>query len=118
MRSTREFFTELSAIVIDDLHTESLSLLLQVPSNAAHSQNSQSLALGIVAKACRWLTSPLSFSESVHASIEVAKGAKNEEHIHIGSGVIHGRRHIRDEERGVTGTACVDIYLVVASACP
>lgn len=52
----------------------------------------------------------------MHASIEVAKGAKNEEHVYVGGSVIHGRGNVRDEQRRISGTASVYIYLVIASA--
>jgi hypothetical protein len=114
LRPPRKLLTELSAIVINDLHSKSLGLLLQVTPNATHSQNSQSLTLGIVTKG--WPASPLAFSKRVHASIEVSKRTENKEHVHIGRSVIHCGGDVRDEERGVTSTAGVDIYLVVASA--
>lgn len=102
--------------MVNNPHPKRLGLLLQIPANAAHSQDTQNLALGVMAEHGRRLAAPLALAEGENARVEVAQGPDDQEHIDIGGGVVDSRGGVGDEDWGFAETAGVDIYLVIAGA--
>lgn len=111
--SSSQVLTQLPTVVVDDLHAKRLGLLLEIPSNTTHAQNTQDFALGIVSEnGCR-LTAPLALAQGLHTGVEVTQSPDNQEHVHVGCCVVHGCGDVGNANWGVTGTAGVDIHLVI-----
>lgn len=103
--------------MVDNLHAERLGLALQVAPDAAHAQDPQRLAPRVVAQRGRRLAAPLALTQGRHARVEVAQGAEDQEHVHVGGGVVGGRGDVGDAQRRVARAAGVDVDLVVAGSC-
>lgn len=102
--------------MVDDLHPERLGLPLQVASDAAHAQDPQDLAFGVVAQRGRGLAAPFALAKGEHGGVEVAQGADDQEHVHIGGGIVHGGGDVGDPDWGFSGAAGVDVDLVIAGS--
>lgn len=114
LSSTRELLAQLTAIVINDLHTEGLGFLLQVTANATHAQDSYGLSLGIMPKTHP--TTPLPLTQTMHTSIEVPQSTENKEHVHVRGRIVHGSGDIGDANWRVACTAIVDIDLIITGS--
>jgi hypothetical protein len=114
-RTPRQLLAQLPTIVIDDLHPEGLRLLLQIAPDATHPQDSQYFALGIMAQRRRFrLAPPLPLAEGEHARVEVAHGAQDQEHIHVGRGIVDGGGHVGDTDGRIALATSVHIDLIVS----
>lgn len=102
--------------MVDNLHTKRLRLLLQIPSNTSHSQHTEDFALWIMSQSGRRLATPFPFAEGLHARIEVAQGADDQEHVYVGGGVVDGGGDIGDADGGLAEGAGVNVDLVVSGA--
>ena len=95
-------------------HPKCLHFLLQVPADAAHAQDPEGFAFGVVAEGWWGISAPGIGAESDHGGIEGAEGAEDEEHGCVGCGVVDGGGDIGDMD-GV-GCAGGDVDLVVTGA--
>lgn len=93
-------------------HPKRFSFNLKVSPDASHAEYAEDLSLGIVAQGWARDAAPISGAQGDHASVEVAQGAENQEHICVGGGIIDGRRGVGDAD-GVLG-AGVHVDLVVS----
>lgn len=95
-------------------HPKRLRLLLQVPSDAAHAQDPQHLALRIVAQRRIDVALPLAGAHGEHGAVEAAQGAQDQEYVVVGGCVVDGRGCVGDAD--IVRRAGVDVDLVVAGA--
>lgn len=90
LRSTRKLLAQLRAVVVLHRHSERLSLDLEITSDAAHTEDTEDLALGVVAEGWVGVTLPGAGAQGDHAGVEVAQGAKDQEHVCVGGGIVDG----------------------------
>lgn len=102
--------------MIDDLHSESLGLLLQVPSNSTHPQHTEDFPFGIMAQNRSRLAAPFPFAEGKHAGIEIPERTDDQEHVYVCGGIVDGCWDVGNAHGRRLETAGVDVYLVVAGA--
>lgn len=101
--------------MVPDLHAECACLPCNVPPDPAHTENSQNLALGIVAEGGQGIATPLASANGLHAGREVAQRSQDQEDGQVGGCVVDGRGRVGDED-GV-GCASGDVNLIIARAC-
>ena len=106
----------LSSVVVDGLHTKDIHLDFQIPADASHTKNAQSLALRVVTKSRRWRALPFSFTQCLHRRVEIAQSTKDEEHGGISSAVIGNGRDVGDQQRRISRGASVSVYLIISGA--
>lgn len=76
--------------MISDTHSKGPRLGSDVAANAAHAQDAQDLALGVVAQRGRRRAAPLAGSQGVDADGEVAQGADEQPDVDVGGGIVDG----------------------------
>lgn len=97
LRAGLHLLTQPRPVMIYSLHPKHLSFRLQIPSDAAHAQDPERLALRVVAQSRGRVSAPFAFSEGVHARVEVAEGADDEEHVDVCGCVVDGCGHVGDQ---------------------
>lgn len=106
---------ELLPVVVPDLHAKGAGLVGDVAADAAHAQDPEDLAAGVVAEIRGRLAAPLTLAGGDHGGGEVPQRAEEEEHGDIGRGIVHGGGGVGDAD--LAGGAGVDVDGVVASSC-
>jgi len=86
--------------VVHDAHAQRLRFLGEILPDAAHAQDAEHLALGVVAQRGRGIAAPGAVAEGEHRGVEVAEGAEEEEERGVGCGGVDGRGHVRDGDAG------------------
>jgi len=102
--------------VVDRCHTKGLHLRLKVAADTAHTQDTENLALRIVAVSWRWVASPLALSQCLHRCVEVSESSEDQEDRRVCCAVVYCGWHVADEEWRATLCACVHVYLIIAGA--
>ena len=105
---------QLVAVVVANLHAKRPHLVGHIAPDAAHAEDSQNLAPGVVAQLRRRVAAPLAPAQGGHGGGQVAQGAEEQEDSHVGGGIVDGRRRVGDAD--VPVCAGGDIDLVVAGA--
>lgn len=96
-------------------HSKGLGLNLEVASNAAHTKDTEDLALGVVAQGWVGVAAPVAGAQGDHAGVEVAQCAEDQEHVCVGGGIVDSRRCVGNADVVLGAGAHID--LVVSGAC-
>lgn len=109
--SPTHFFTQWVAVVVDGRHAKLVHLGLEVTPDTTHTQDTEDLALRIVAEWWSWLTTPFALTKRQHRGVEVAEGANDQENGCVGGGVVDSGGYVGDEQRRLTFCTGVDVDL-------
>lgn len=112
-RPAREVPAQLAAVVILDLHAEGAGALRHGPPDAAHAQNAQDLALGVVAQR-EGFPAPVAAAYGGQGHVDAAEGAEHQQQGDVGRGVVDGDGRAGDLDPAVVASGHVDV--VVAGA--
>lgn len=102
--------------MVNGFHTKHIHFELQIAADAAHAQDPQCFALGVVAQGGRRVAFERAAAERLHRGIEVAQRAEDEEDGRVGRAVVGDAGDVADQERRVAGGAGVGVDLVVAGS--
>lgn len=101
-------------VMVTNLHAKRPSLVGHVPAYPTHTQNPKRPAPGIATIPDGRVTPPLAPPEGSHTLRQIPQRAEEQEHGHVGRGIVDGRRGVGDADLALG--AGLDVDLVVPRA--